>query len=176
MIDRVCRGEHRECWLVLCLLSSVVAFGVLAALASAVLAASLTMSGPVQGQLEGSVYVRVTGQGDPAGNYLTMFDQASTGGCQATAFDEMNLGGNETTDAEIAAGSFARAFLVGLGDSNSTPGPHRVCGYLLARGTDNGFSYADTAQILDIPIGTVMSRLHRARRILKGELAEEVAT
>jgi len=35
------------------------------------------------------------------------------------------------------------------------------------------FSYADTAQILDIPIGTVMSRLHRARRILKGELAEE---
>jgi RNA polymerase sigma-70 factor (ECF subfamily) len=35
------------------------------------------------------------------------------------------------------------------------------------------FSYADTAQILEIPIGTVMSRLHRARRILKGELAEE---
>jgi RNA polymerase sigma-70 factor, ECF subfamily len=36
------------------------------------------------------------------------------------------------------------------------------------------FSYADAAQILDIPIGTVMSRLHRARRILKSELAEEV--
>src|SRR4051812_12485212 len=36
------------------------------------------------------------------------------------------------------------------------------------------FSYADAAQILDIPIGTVMSRLHRARRILKGELAEDV--
>ena len=35
------------------------------------------------------------------------------------------------------------------------------------------FSYADTAQILDIPVGTVMSRLHRARRILKRELAEE---
>ncbi len=35
------------------------------------------------------------------------------------------------------------------------------------------FTYADAAQILDIPIGTVMSRLHRARRILKQQLAEE---
>jgi RNA polymerase sigma-70 factor, ECF subfamily len=34
------------------------------------------------------------------------------------------------------------------------------------------FSYADAAQILDIPIGTVMSRLHRGRRVLKRELAE----
>ena len=33
------------------------------------------------------------------------------------------------------------------------------------------FSYADAAQILDIPVGTVMSRLHRGRRILKGALA-----
>jgi len=34
------------------------------------------------------------------------------------------------------------------------------------------FSYADAAQILDIPVGTVMSRLHRGRRILKRNLAE----
>ncbi len=36
------------------------------------------------------------------------------------------------------------------------------------------FTYADAAQILDIPVGTVMSRLHRGRRILKRELAERV--
>jgi len=36
------------------------------------------------------------------------------------------------------------------------------------------FSYQEAAQILDIPIGTVMSRLHRGRRILKAELAESV--
>ena len=35
------------------------------------------------------------------------------------------------------------------------------------------FTYADAAQILDIPMGTVMSRLHRGRRILKSQLAEE---
>jgi RNA polymerase sigma-70 factor, ECF subfamily len=34
------------------------------------------------------------------------------------------------------------------------------------------FTYSDAAQILDIPIGTVMSRLHRGRRILKRSLAE----
>ena len=34
------------------------------------------------------------------------------------------------------------------------------------------FSYQDAAQILDIPVGTVMSRLHRGRRVLKRELAE----
>jgi RNA polymerase sigma-70 factor, ECF subfamily len=34
------------------------------------------------------------------------------------------------------------------------------------------FTYADAAQILDIPVGTVMSRLHRGRRILKKAMAE----
>ena len=38
------------------------------------------------------------------------------------------------------------------------------------------FTYADAAQILDVPIGTVMSRLHRGRRVLKQRLAEEALT
>src|SRR6476469_9484520 len=38
------------------------------------------------------------------------------------------------------------------------------------------FSYAEAAQILDIPVGTVMSRLHRGRRILKQRLADKAVT
>jgi RNA polymerase sigma-70 factor (ECF subfamily) len=35
-----------------------------------------------------------------------------------------------------------------------------------------GFSYAEIAENVDIPMGTVMSRLYRARQILKGQLLD----
>jgi RNA polymerase sigma-70 factor (ECF subfamily) len=35
-----------------------------------------------------------------------------------------------------------------------------------------GFAYAETAEILEIPVGTVMSRLCRARRALAGHLSD----
>ena len=38
-----------------------------------------------------------------------------------------------------------------------------------------GFSYAQTAEILGVPTGTVMSRLARARQALKRRLAEQHA-
>ncbi len=39
-----------------------------------------------------------------------------------------------------------------------------------------GFKYEEMAKILDIPIGTVRSRLHRARNLLKEKLSEYART
>lgn len=39
-----------------------------------------------------------------------------------------------------------------------------------------GFSYKEIAEILDVPVGTVMSRLHRGRKVLQKELYDYAAS
>jgi len=49
------------------------------------------------------------------------------------------------------------------------PEPFRLAVYLA---DVEGFSYKEIAEIMDVPIGTVMSRLHRGRKALQAKLYE----
>jgi len=49
--------------------------------------------------------------------------------------------------------------------------PEELSSVLLSVSVE-GFSYAEAAQLFDIPVGTVMSRVHRARKALAASLAD----
>lgn len=49
--------------------------------------------------------------------------------------------------------------------------PQDLSAVLLAVSVE-GYSYAETAELFDVPIGTVMSRVHRARKALAAVLSE----
>jgi RNA polymerase sigma-70 factor (ECF subfamily) len=55
------------------------------------------------------------------------------------------------------------------GALDSLPEQFRMAVYLA---DVEGFSYKEIAEILDVPIGTVMSRLHRGRKAMQKELYE----
>lgn len=47
--------------------------------------------------------------------------------------------------------------------------PEELASVLLAVSVE-GYSYSEAAELLDIPIGTVMSRIHRARKVLAKQI------
>jgi RNA polymerase sigma-70 factor (ECF subfamily) len=92
---------------------------------------------------------------------------------QSTDFAEV-----EPADPATEGGEFktedVEAIRAHLGDEavkaiDRLPSDFRIP-FLLS--TFEGFSYKEIASILDIPMGTVMSRLFRARRLLKSDLKE----
>ena len=96
---------------------------------------------PLEAQLED-----VEGMGDP--------DRASSGsGVGASAESEAlaAIGSDEVRDALAAL-----------------PAPFRLAVYLA---DVEGFAYREIAEVMDTPVGTVMSRLHRGRAALRAALA-----
>ena len=49
--------------------------------------------------------------------------------------------------------------------------PTELSSVLLAVSVE-GYSCAETAELFDVPVGTVMSRIHRARKALASRLAD----
>ena len=90
----------------------------------------------------------------------------------------LGAGHVDAADAEElrtdVTGEDAVALVQLMGRLATLPASHATALLLVAV---EGYSYAETAALLDIPQGTVMSRLHRARQSLAARLAEtEAAT
>jgi RNA polymerase sigma-70 factor, ECF subfamily len=82
-------------------------------------------------------------------------------------YNKLEATGDPTSDEERVVERLSQNDVVGA--LSEVPHDFRDVVVLVDIGD---FTYADAAQILDIPIGTVMSRLHRGRRILKQAMAE----
>ncbi len=81
---------------------------------------------------------------------------------QVPAEESSELVTTETGEASVAATQL-RGKIAAL--------PGELSSVLLVVSVE-GYSYAEAAELLDIPIGTVMSRIHRARKTLAERIAE----
>jgi RNA polymerase sigma-70 factor (ECF subfamily) len=77
------------------------------------------------------------------------------------------LGGLEAADAERTAETEALAALPGAEVKHALEAIPEQFRMAVILADIEGFSYKEIAEILDVPIGTVMSRIHRGRRQLQ---------
>ncbi len=85
-----------------------------------------------------------------------------TGAGTVPADETSELVTMETGEAQVAVGELGK--LVG-------ELPSELSSVLLAVSVE-GYSYAEAAELFDVPVGTVMSRVHRARKALAARLAD----
>lgn len=88
--------------------------------------------------------------------------QVRLGQGQVPAEDAVELVTSETGEAAVAT-SDLQAQIASL--------PEELSAVLLSVSVE-GYSYAEAAELFDIPVGTVMSRVHRARKALAARIAD----
>jgi RNA polymerase sigma-70 factor, ECF subfamily len=81
-------------------------------------------------------------------------------------YDVVNRAGGASAEREVLASFTDEEIKQALAD---LPESFRVAVYLA---DVEGFAYKEIAEIMDTPVGTVMSRLHRGRKALQKALAE----
>lgn len=85
-----------------------------------------------------------------------------TGAGTVPADESSELVTLETGEANVAVGELGRLIAALPSDLSSV---------LLAVSVE-GYSYAEAADLFEVPVGTVMSRIHRARKALAARIAE----
>ena len=81
-------------------------------------------------------------------------------------YDEIARSGGQSAEREVLESLTSQEVRAALAD---LPETFRVAVYLA---DVEGFAYKEIAEIMDTPVGTVMSRLHRGRKALQKALAE----